>query len=131
MATQADELGVGDDVGGRGGRVAGDVQLGIDVALGEAAEDADEEVEDAGQAGEGAGGHPGGPSVWKRPGLIRVASLASDCDPTTQTKDLTKDRIQTPSSRYNPSERVGHNHFPALIRVHRADALPDRVDGKS
>jgi hypothetical protein len=44
-AAQTDGPGVGDDVGGRGGRVAGDVELGIDVALGEAADDADEEVE--------------------------------------------------------------------------------------
>ena len=46
---------MGDDVGGRGGRVAGDVQLWIDAAFSEPAEDADDGVEDAGQEGEGLG----------------------------------------------------------------------------
>jgi len=55
---QADEPGVRHDVGGHGGRVAGDVRFGIDVAFGEAAE----EVGDAGQSGEGGRGRSPGRS---------------------------------------------------------------------
>ncbi len=49
---QADQSGVGDDVPRRGRRVAGHVHLGFHKAFGKAAEDADEQVEDAGDARE-------------------------------------------------------------------------------
>ena len=52
---QTDQSGVGDDVAGRGGRVAGHVHLGFHKAFGEAAEEADQQVEDAGDAGEALG----------------------------------------------------------------------------
>ncbi len=47
---QADQSGVGDDVPRRGRRVAGNVHLGFHKAFGKAAEDADQQVEDAGDA---------------------------------------------------------------------------------
>ena len=47
---QAHKSGVRDHVRRRGRRVAGDVHLGVDKAFGKAAGDADEQVEDAGDA---------------------------------------------------------------------------------
>ena len=51
----ADKAGVRDYVPGRGRRVAGNVHLGIHKSLGKAAEDADEQVENAGESGEALG----------------------------------------------------------------------------
>ena len=46
----ADKSGVRDNVPSRGRRVAGNVHLGIHKAFGKAAEDADKQVEDAGDS---------------------------------------------------------------------------------
>jgi len=48
---QANESGVGDDVRSSGCRLAGNVHLGFHKSFGEAAEDTDEQVEDAGDPG--------------------------------------------------------------------------------
>ncbi len=52
---QAHQSGVRDHVPSRGRRVAGHVHLGVDKAFGKAAEDADEQVEDAGDSREALG----------------------------------------------------------------------------
>ena len=49
---QADKSGVRDDVPSRGRRVAGNVHPGVHKSFGKAAEDADEQVEDAGDSRE-------------------------------------------------------------------------------
>jgi len=51
----AEQPGVRGHVPGRGCRVAGDVHLGFHETLGEAAEDADEQIEDAGGSGQAFG----------------------------------------------------------------------------
>ena len=50
-----DKSGVRENVPSRGRRVAGNVHLGIHKAFGKAAEDADEQVEDAGDSREALG----------------------------------------------------------------------------
>ena len=53
--THADKSGVRDNVPSRGRRVAGNVHLGFDKSFGKAAEDADDQVEDAGDLREALG----------------------------------------------------------------------------
>ena len=57
-----EQAGIGDHVSSGSGGVAGDVHLGLDEPFGEAAEDADEQVQAAGDSGEALG--------WVHRGLL-------------------------------------------------------------